>query len=115
MFARTLLIEAAMAVGSTVALGSLAASCPVDGPLSCHNNTVVADTCCFNAPGGQLLLTQFWDTKPVTGPEDSWTIHGLWYGCPDFSFLAPPPRALLAYLWTFYLQALTTRVQAGQL
>ena len=79
MFARTLLLEAAVAVGSTVALGSLAASCPVDGPLSCHNNTAVADTCCFNAPGGQLLLTQFWDTKPVTGPVDSWTIHGLWY------------------------------------
>lgn len=77
-----------MAVGSTAALGSLAAaSCPVDGPLSCHNNTAVADTCCFNAPGGQLLLTQFWDTKPVTGPEDSWTIHGLWYAA-----IPPSPR-----------------------
>ena len=21
---------------------------------------------------------QFWDTDPVTGPTDSWTIHGLW-------------------------------------
>ncbi|KUJ21753.1 ribonuclease T2 [Mollisia scopiformis] len=46
--------------------------------LSCHNTTAVADTCCFNAPGGQLLQTQFWDTSPSTGPSNSWTIHGLW-------------------------------------
>jgi hypothetical protein len=30
--------------------------------LSCQNTTVVTDLCCFNAPGGQLLQTQFWDT-----------------------------------------------------
>jgi hypothetical protein len=35
--------------------------------LSCHNTTAVADTCCFNAPGGELLVTQFWDTNPSTG------------------------------------------------
>ncbi|KAH0537493.1 hypothetical protein FGG08_005711 [Glutinoglossum americanum] len=46
--------------------------------LSCRNTTAVVDTCCFNAPGGQLLLTQFWDASPATGPSDSWTIHGLW-------------------------------------
>ena len=46
--------------------------------LSCHNTTVVENLCCFNAPGGQLLQTQFWDTQPVTGPVDSWTLHGLW-------------------------------------
>lgn len=46
--------------------------------LSCHNTTVVENLCCFNAPGGSLLQTQFWDTDPSTGPEDSWTIHGLW-------------------------------------
>jgi ribonuclease T2 len=46
--------------------------------LSCHNTTVVQNLCCFNAPGGQLLQTQFWDTHPVTGPVDSWTLHGLW-------------------------------------
>ncbi|KAK0345146.1 Ribonuclease T2 precursor (RNase T2) [Friedmanniomyces endolithicus] len=46
--------------------------------LSCHNTSAVADLCCFNAPGGELLQTQFWDTAPVTGPSDSWTIHGLW-------------------------------------
>ncbi|KAF9701908.1 hypothetical protein EKO04_000511 [Ascochyta lentis] len=46
--------------------------------LSCHNTTAVENLCCFNAPGGQLLQTQFWDTHPVTGPVDSWTLHGLW-------------------------------------
>ena len=47
--------------------------------LSCHNTTAVADTCCFNSPGGQLLQTQFWDTSPSTGPTNHWTVHGLWY------------------------------------
>lgn len=56
--------------------------------LSCQNTTVVQDLCCFNAPGGQLLLTQFWDTNPVTGPVDSWTIHGLWYVCAFFARLS---------------------------
>lgn len=55
-------------------------SCPTTSstPLSCHNTTVQSNTCCFNAPGGQLLQTQFWDTNPSTGPTNSWTIHGLW-------------------------------------
>jgi ribonuclease T2 len=35
--------------------------------LSCQNTTVVSNTCCFNAPGGQLVQTQFWDTSPSTG------------------------------------------------
>lgn len=46
--------------------------------LSCQNTTSVSDLCCFNAPGGQLLQTQFWDTNPSTGFSNSWTIHGLW-------------------------------------
>ena len=46
--------------------------------VSCQNETAIADTCCFNAPGGQLLQTQFWDYNPPTGPTDSWTVHGLW-------------------------------------
>jgi len=37
-----------------------------------------ADSCCVPTPGGLLLQTQFWDTSPATGPDDSWTIHGLW-------------------------------------
>ncbi|KAK4540885.1 hypothetical protein LTR36_008827 [Oleoguttula mirabilis] len=53
------------------------ASC-TNPQLSCHNTSVVEDLCCFNSPGGALLQTQFWDTNPVTGPTDSWTIHGLW-------------------------------------
>ncbi|KAG6010312.1 hypothetical protein E4U43_008605 [Claviceps pusilla] len=52
-------------------------SCPVDIPLSCHNQTIVENTCCF-IPSGQLLQTQFWDSQPAAGPPDSWTIHGLW-------------------------------------
>lgn len=52
-------------------------TCPVDGPLSCHS-TSAEPTCCFVAPGGQFLLTQFWDTNPSIGPVDSWTLHGLW-------------------------------------
>jgi hypothetical protein len=47
--------------------------------LSCHSTSVNPDTCCYNTPGGQLLLTQFWDTAPSTGPNNSWTLHGLWY------------------------------------
>ncbi|KAF2707331.1 ribonuclease T2 [Pleomassaria siparia CBS 279.74] len=62
--------------GQTV-LGGLSKTCS-NPQLSCQNTTVVADLCCFNAPGGQLLQTQFWDTDPVTGPVDSWTVHGLW-------------------------------------
>ncbi|KAL2356086.1 ribonuclease T2-like protein [Cryomyces antarcticus] len=70
--------------GAQVLLGSAArvrggAPAACENPqLSCHNASVVTDFCCFNAPGGQLLQTQFWDTHPATGPVDAWTIHGLW-------------------------------------
>jgi ribonuclease T2 len=57
---------------------SLAQQCPIDGPLSCQDRGDGADKCCFITPGGQLVLTQFWDTHPSVGPEDSWTLHGLW-------------------------------------
>lgn len=54
-------------------------TCPVNSPLSCHSKpSPNTDSCCFLSPGGLLLQTQFWDTKPSTGPVDSWTIHGLW-------------------------------------
>ena len=52
--------------------------CPADSELSCSTENP-EDTCCYNHPGGLVLLTEFWDTDPVTGPVDSWTIHGLWY------------------------------------
>ncbi|KAL4809313.1 ribonuclease T2-like protein [Aspergillus unguis] len=52
-------------------------TCANDTPLSCSSSSTKA-SCCFNSPGGSLLMTQFWDYDPATGPEDSWTIHGLW-------------------------------------
>lgn len=71
---------AALLVGSSHVLGQGdSKTCPLDGPLSCHSKpSPSTDSCCFLSPGGLLLQTQFWDTKPSTGPTDSWTIHGLW-------------------------------------
>ncbi|KAF5368614.1 hypothetical protein D9758_002208 [Tetrapyrgos nigripes] len=57
---------------------SISSSCGVSGQTSCHNTSAVSNLCCFEAPGGLLLQTQFWDSEPSTGPTDSWTIHGLW-------------------------------------
>ncbi|KAL1967453.1 hypothetical protein VTN77DRAFT_3238 [Rasamsonia byssochlamydoides] len=51
-------------------------SCPANSPTSCSSSQ--SGSCCYEAPGGLLLQTQFWDTNPVTGPTNSWTIHGLW-------------------------------------
>ncbi|KDN48030.1 hypothetical protein RSAG8_03046, partial [Rhizoctonia solani AG-8 WAC10335] len=59
-------------------LTTLGAKCGKSAAISCRNATVQEDLCCFNAPGGQFLLTQFWDFSPAAGPNDSWTIHGLW-------------------------------------
>ncbi|KAG8709155.1 ribonuclease T2-like [Ceratobasidium sp. 395] len=53
-------------------------SCSASGQTSCQNTTAQSNLCCFEAPGGQLLQTQFWDFNPSTGPSNSWTIHGLW-------------------------------------
>ena len=64
--------------GGKRVMGDFTQACP-NAQLSCHNTTIVENLCCFNAPGGQLLQTQFWDASPATGPDDSWTIHGLWY------------------------------------
>ncbi|PSR87107.1 ribonuclease T2-like protein [Coniella lustricola] len=57
-----------------------APSCPINGPLSCHNSTPVdSPSCCFIHPGGRILLTQFWDREiHVGGAEEDWTLHGLW-------------------------------------
>jgi ribonuclease T2 len=52
-------------------------SCPLS-EVSCQTMYHGQDTCCFNYPGGQMLQTQFWDADPAVGPDDSWTIHGLW-------------------------------------
>ena len=52
-------------------------SCPnTTADLSCSGSST--NTCCINSPGGLFQQVQFWDTDPVTGPSDSWTIHGLW-------------------------------------
>lgn len=87
-------------LSSSLETFSAAPFCPIDGPLSCHNSTSVSDSCCFIYPGGQLLLTQFWDTRPSIGPNNSWTLHGLWYVCfyaffyyyvfLDYVLLCPP-------------------------
>ncbi|CZS93133.1 related to ribonucleases [Rhynchosporium agropyri] len=61
-------------------------TCPIDSPTSCHNSTSYPDSCCFIYPGGQLLQTQFWDTSPSIGPDDSWTLHGLWPDLCDGSY-----------------------------
>ncbi|KAG7700548.1 hypothetical protein KL951_000663 [Ogataea haglerorum] len=53
-------------------------SCPSDIPLSCTNSSQIPDTCCFEYPGGVLLQTQFWDYDYPTGPDDMFTLHGLW-------------------------------------
>ncbi|PGH15422.1 hypothetical protein AJ79_02398 [Helicocarpus griseus UAMH5409] len=60
-------------------------SCPKP-QLSCQIDFTTQDRCCFNYPGGQFLQTQFWDTDPPTGPEEGWTIHGLWPDHCDGSF-----------------------------
>lgn len=51
-------------------------TCPADSPWSCSNGD--SDTCCYEGSNGLFLQTQFWDYSPATGPEDKWTIHGLW-------------------------------------
>ena len=65
-------------LSTSTTLGGSPPSC-ASLQTSCQNTTAVTNLCCFNAPGGQLLQTQFWDTNPSTGPTNSWTIHGLWY------------------------------------
>ncbi|KAF8860436.1 ribonuclease T2 [Acephala macrosclerotiorum] len=61
-----------------------APSCPIDSPISCQADA--EPSCCFVYPGGQLLQTQFWDTSPSIGPQDSWTLHGLWPDLCDGSY-----------------------------
>ncbi|KAI9692759.1 MAG: ribonuclease T2-like [Bogoriella megaspora] len=73
------LAGAQLLLGSGILYRSNQKSCPRNSvQLSCHNNTPVTDSCCFQTPGGEILQTQLWDTHPSTGPGDSWTVHGLW-------------------------------------
>ncbi|CAA7264797.1 unnamed protein product [Cyclocybe aegerita] len=64
----------------------LTSGCSTTGTASCRNTSTVSNLCCFEAPGGLLLQTQFWDTNPSTGPSNSWTIHGLWPDHCDTTF-----------------------------
>ncbi|TKA80219.1 hypothetical protein B0A55_04162 [Friedmanniomyces simplex] len=59
------------------ALSALTSAQSVFGLKSAVNRQVSYDLSA-SATCGELLQTQFWDTSPVTGPADSWTIHGLW-------------------------------------
>lgn len=52
--------------------------CPIDIPFTCTNTTEIKNSCCFEYPGGVLLQTQFWDYYPPIGPDDMFTLHGLW-------------------------------------
>ncbi|KAH8841711.1 hypothetical protein MCOR27_009539 [Pyricularia oryzae] len=82
-----------------------APACPIDGPMSCHNSTPVeGNSCCFVHPGGQLMLTQFWDQDIHEGGSDEdWTIHGLWPdlcngGYEQFCNIAPQYRNITEIL-----------------
>jgi ribonuclease T2 len=72
-------------LSSSAAFGTIP-SCPADLPFSCSNDTVVDNLCCFEYPGGVVLQTQFWDYNPAIGPDDAWTVHGLWPDNCDGSF-----------------------------
>lgn len=87
----------------------------LDFPLSCTNNTVVSNICCFNYPGGELLQTQFWDTDPATGPASHWTVHGLWYARLPFSHAQsannPQARPLRRHILTILRRIAPIRQQ----
>ncbi|KAL3707290.1 Ribonuclease T2 precursor (RNase T2) [Talaromyces marneffei ATCC 18224] len=66
----------ALGAAVKVALAGTLDTCSTSSPLSCSSSS--SGTCCYEAPGGLLLQTQFWDYNPSIGPSDSWGIHGLW-------------------------------------
>ncbi|KAG8909721.1 ribonuclease T2-like, partial [Tulasnella sp. 418] len=65
-------------------------SCP-DAVLSCDRNLGLRGSCCYEAPGGLIAQTQFWDFDADNSPPTSWTIHGLWPDhCKDFWLTSAP-------------------------
>lgn len=59
-------------------------TCPSTGPLSCScgsgstSTSSCSDSCCHEVSNGLFLSTQFWDYNPATGPDNLFTLHGLW-------------------------------------
>ncbi|KAI3318061.1 ribonuclease T2 [Xylariaceae sp. AK1471] len=77
----SLIISAALAalpLAGAATLATLATCSSTVESCSSGASSASVSSCCVNKPGGQFLQTQFWDTDPVTGPSNSWTIHGLW-------------------------------------
>ncbi|KAJ6622914.1 ribonuclease T2-like protein [Mycena sp. CBHHK59/15] len=63
-------------------LHHLSSTCPATSVPSCTNTTAVSNLCCFEAPGGLLLQTQYWvdiDGKDETFWEHEWKTHGTCY------------------------------------
>ncbi|KAI0456512.1 ribonuclease T2-like protein [Xylaria acuta] len=69
---------AALPVANALSLATRATCSSTVESCSSGAGSSSVSSCCVNKPGGQFLQTQFWDTDPVTGPSNSWTIHGLW-------------------------------------
>ncbi|KAI1422029.1 ribonuclease T2-like protein [Xylaria sp. FL1777] len=69
---------AAVPVAKALSLTARATCSSTVESCSSSASSSSVSSCCVNKPGGQFLQTQFWDTDPVTGPSNSWTIHGLW-------------------------------------
>ncbi|EMG46547.1 RNY1-A Ribonuclease T2-like 1-A [Candida maltosa Xu316] len=72
-----LLLIAALFI-SKVYGADLSSSCPIDSPISCSNTGDTSNSCCYESPAGVVQLTQFWDYNPSTGPNNLFTLHGLW-------------------------------------
>ncbi|ODQ67655.1 ribonuclease T2 [Nadsonia fulvescens var. elongata DSM 6958] len=85
IIASTLLATASLAFVSPYLGSNEHIQCPIDTPLSCGKSPF-KDSCCYESPGGVLLLTQFWDYRPGIGANDTFTLHGLWPDNCDGSF-----------------------------
>ncbi|KAI0555600.1 ribonuclease T2-like protein [Xylaria curta] len=77
-FAALSIALAAVPVANALSLVNRATCSSTVESCSSGASSSSVSSCCVNKPGGQFLQTQFWDTDPVTGPSNSWTIHGLW-------------------------------------